>query len=225
MSERKTLDLGYGAGLVVEELAKISLRQKGKKQDKENLNKEMQKIAIQALDSYIPSPELGINPSKVAKSIQKIIAPEFYGTSALLRAKVKDDAGMTEIKAAITNLVYAILKHFYGFNVKSTPAKISDFEYPSQKSEVDIRMVEMNRIIRVIIFTYVYRSLVPLLMISRTDFQRGIISMGIDKFPLKDLMNEMKYYTIIKHFKSVFDNFFKQADFKTLLSKIKFFKD
>lgn len=205
--EKQYLDLGYGAGVVVEEVAKQNLKHQKRKINPDNLHDEMQRVAQNALDSYVPSPILGKNPAKLEKQFKQILSENMFDRMDATRQR---NAHMS-----IAMLTDATMQAM-GFKIEQSKTKYSDFEF--RKGEV--LDVTVNRIARDMVNAYIYKSLTPLINMRKSELTKTIIRMGLDEKTITQV--KKKKSVIIKFWEKLFGDQFKKFDLLALLRNVKF---
>ena len=192
----KYISQGHGRGIVYEALAKVHFQQKGKKPSREQLEEFMQVIADEAMESYIPNPMLGQNPSpKISKNIKKLMEPSDELFAGLTGSVREGRAAKKEISKAAMHLTNVVMKYFFGFRISresgavlSDPRQLSDFEHLANTPDTPLtkdqtkrfnKAVMVNNFIRHLVFTHIWVCLMPLALMSKDDVYNLFIKGGI----------------------------------------------
>lgn len=222
---------GYGVYPPLLEIAKETLRQEKKSLSEKNIHEMIQKLAAENAESYTPNPELGKNPeSRVSKQIRNIIAAPIYKSKMSQSTKV-------ELSGAVNNLTQMILKNIYGFKTTrapgidtSNPSKLTDFEYvgmgpgnnfSKEQREVYNKTVDVNRHIRVIVETYLFWAIMPLLNESKEKFYSAMVEMGYKDMPASSVRSPQNTKELAWAMTKRFADLFKDVNITGFLKTLK----
>lgn len=226
-----TENQGYGAYVCLKPVVEEYLRQEGKTLSKENFDWAMQRFAKENKKSYTPNPILGQNPEpRITKSLKPSISPEIFSGNSILKKRYPSsrDVKMAQIElgGAVTSLTEMILKHNIGLKTTrkggadvSDPRQITSFEYigtgPGNTMAKEERnnynaFVTMNRYSRIMIESYLYSAVEPLLRLNLKSFYKALYESGFGDIPINDLRktSNIKFFvmSLRKRFSVVFDS-------------------
>lgn len=236
-------DQGYGVMFSHVAVAKEMLRQDGKSITDDNLYKTIQKLAKEKAESYTPSEELGQNPSSsVSQKFRKLVMPQIFDDDIMKERfpnKAERDAIRIEMTAAINNLVHMVMKHFYGFKMNrqpgvdlTDPTQITSIEYlkkSSKYSPEDIsaynKTVDVYRDLRLLMETYLFHAIRPMLMNMREGIDQALIEMGYDKLTGKQVRSENHKKILLLEYSKIFAVFFKGVRFTDFLLQMRWTTD
>lgn len=187
-------DQGLGVLFSHLAVAEEMLRQDGKKINEKNMFLAIQDLAADKAESYTPNHELGANPGvQMSPKLEKNVSPQVFDET-YLEARFPNQAKRKQLQAkmkgAVTNLTNIFLEDYYQIKrrgekknnkYKSDPNKASKTEKIDgglvSKDEKDRhnREAVIFQHLRYFIKTYIYDSLIPL-MIETEDSVRSALS-------------------------------------------------
>lgn len=227
--ETKYFDQGRGRGIVYETLAKIDLKNRKKNPTKDNINRVMQDLAHESMESFIPNPLLGSNPSpRISQKIKKMIEMDERAIIDSLPEYSITDAkkGREELSRAVSHLTSAIMEHIFGLS----PEKFAYLSFDGPTGPRSVENIEMEnalrarrRIFRVIVFTFLWTTVKILARTGRKGlldiFRWGGSSRIEPKNFMKGKTQEQIINAVVMNFNSPGKSINLMGDLKPLFTK------
>lgn len=238
MASENLPNQGYGVLHSHLAIAEEYLAQNGIPKNEANLIKTINRLAKEKEESYTPNPILGKNPeSRVSKNLRKVMAQPIYAADGYLSKRIKNktelQAARIEMGGSVNQLSQMILKHIYRFKTTrkpnadvSNPKEITDFEYvgsgpgnsfTKEQREIYNKHVDVNRHIRILVESYLFWAITPLLSETKEGMYNIMKDMGYVGLDPKVLRKSGNTKELIFLFNKVFGVLFGQIRLKDFL--------
>lgn len=241
MAEVEYEDQGYGVYLPFSTLAEIASQNKNIDSGEKAIHNFIQKLARENAESYTPSDALGENPSsRVSPTLRKFMAPSIYSEKYIKKisdTKVGQQAAQVEIGGAVNHLTQAILKHVYKFKTKrkpkvdkSNPKELTDFEYVAsgpgndftkEQREIYNKQIDANRHIRIMLESYIFHSILPLLADTKSSIYQAMVEMGYKEMKASDLRKQSYYKEVVYMMSKMFLILFGRTKFTDFIKTLR----